>query len=208
MGNSARVALSLLCLCVVAGVRATDEGGDNVAAASAIASEDVEAFRSAQESATECTTRRSLCIFDFDHTLKLGSRYDCCGYMPDQSLEAVRACQSNGFDIAVASANTHWDFVRSFLKDNYPQFAGMVYTEAVQTGQSYKATSLSAVLRHYQMEETPECAVFFDDLWSNKKYADATGIPFEKVDPQRGVSTANVQSGLAKARENCRCGLN
>ena len=38
MGNSARVALSLLCLCVVAGVRATDEGGDNVAAASAIAS--------------------------------------------------------------------------------------------------------------------------------------------------------------------------
>ena len=53
----------------------------------------------------------------------------------------------------------------------------------------------------------PCCAVFFDDLWSNKKYADDVGIPFEKVDPDYGVSVTNVKDGIDKVRKGCACGV-
>ena len=48
------------------------------------------------------------------------------------------------------------------------------------------------------MQADPECSVFFDDLWSNKKYADSVGIPFEKVSPSVGVTVADVKRGMAK----------
>jgi hypothetical protein len=145
---------------------------------------------------TKC--QRKLCIFDFDHTLKLGSRYDCCGILPSQAKAAVSECLRNGFGIAIASANQNWSFVRDFLRGSLPQFASLLYTEGVQTGQSYKTSSLKRVLKHYNMQANPECSVFFDDLWKNKKYADSVGIPFEKVNPSVGVTVADVKRGMAK----------
>ncbi len=78
--------------------------------------------------------------------------------------------------------------------------------EAVQTGHSYKTTTLNAVLRHYNASSEPQCAVFFDDLWSNKRYADATGVHFVKVNPDSGVSMSDVSKGLQAVKDSCTCG--
>ncbi len=146
---------------------------------------------------------KRVCIFDFDYTLKHGCCYHCCGVMPAQAASAVGACLDEGYDIAIASANTHWTFVRNFLKQEYPAFKSLVYTEAVQTGQSYKTSELERILRHYDMASTPACAVFFDDLWSNKQYADSVGVPFVKVDPGVGVTTNDVRAGMQRVEEAC-----
>jgi len=164
------------------------------------------AFRSTE--ADKCSNSKPLCIFDFDYTLKLGSSYHCCGYLPNDAIEAVNECISSNFDLAIASANTHWQFVRSFLRDKIPQFTGLLYTEAVQTGQSWKTSSLSKVLGHYNMTNASECSVFFDDLWENKKFADGLGIPFVKVSPSSGVTTGNVKNGIGLVREKCPCRFN
>ncbi|QDZ17899.1 hypothetical protein A3770_01p04170 [Chloropicon primus] len=184
--------------------------GSACAVAGSEGNETAAAFRSSAEEseASQCTTRRNVCIFDFDHTLKNGCCYHCCGVLPREAVSAVNECTAKGFDIAIASANLNYNFVRQFLSENFPpELTDKLYTEAVQTGQSYKTKSLTAVLRHYELESNPECAVFFDDLWSNKKYADSVGIPFEKVNPDYGVSMSNVKTGIGKARENCRCGV-
>ncbi len=172
----------------------------------------------------------------------LSSSYHCCGYLPNDAIEAVNECISSNFDLAIASvssvvpsmcttvfsvdglcthflvpffsfcfsfqANTHWQFVRSFLRDKIPQFTGLLYTEAVQTGQSWKTSSLSKVLGHYNMTNASECSVFFDDLWENKKFADGLGIPFVKVSPSSGVTTGNVKNGIGLVREKCPCRFN
>ncbi|WZN61578.1 N-acetyltransferase domain-containing protein [Chloropicon roscoffensis] len=158
--------------------------------------------------AVQCEQRRNLCIFDFDHTLKKGCCYHCCGVLPAEAVAAVRECIENNFEIAIASANRNYNFVRDFLGANFPsELTSKLYTEAVQTGQSYKTSSLTAVLRYHGMQSNPGCAVFFDDLWSNKKYADDVGIPFEKVDPDYGVSVTNVKDGIDKVRKGCACGV-
>ena len=64
-----------------------------------------------------------------------------------------------------------------------------------------------AVMHRMFSASNPGCAVFFDDLWSNKKYADDVGIPFEKVDPDYGVSVTNVKDGIDKVRKGCACGV-
>eukprot|EP00212_Chloropicon_laureae_P003394 CAMPEP_0197487002 /NCGR_PEP_ID=MMETSP1311-20131121/2017_1 /TAXON_ID=464262 /ORGANISM="Genus nov. species nov., Strain RCC856" /LENGTH=233 /DNA_ID=CAMNT_0043030443 /DNA_START=10 /DNA_END=712 /DNA_ORIENTATION=- len=148
--------------------------------------------------AAQCAKPKPVCIFDFDHTLHIGP-YHCCGRLANEALNAVDKCLAEGFDIAIASANTHWAYVRSFLRNNIPPFRSLLQTEAVQTGHWYKTTTLNAVLRHYNASSEPQCAVFFDDLWSNKQYADATGVHFVKIIPDSGISEANVEAGMQAA---------
>ena len=68
-------------------------------------------------------------------------------------VAAVRECIENNFEIAIASANRNYNFVRDFLGANFPsELTSKLYTEAVQTGQSYKTSSLTAVLRYHGMQ--------------------------------------------------------
>ena len=68
------------------------------------------------------------------------------------------------------------------------------------TSNSYTSTGPSAGI-----PSEPQCAVFFDDLWSNKQYADATGVHFVKIIPDSGISMANVEAGMQAVRDTCAC---
>ena len=87
------------------------------------------------------------------HLPRTPCSYHCCGVLPAEAVAAVRECIENNFEIAIASANRNYNFVRDFLGANFPsELTSKLYTEAVQTGQSYKTSSLTAVLRYHGMQ--------------------------------------------------------
>ena len=144
--NSNKILVCLLFLLVSAN---TLGEGQDVPSSSALSSstesqnstDQVEAFSKKSSGSSVCTVKK-LCVFDFDYTLKKGCCYHCCGVLPNEASRAVNECISRDFDIAIASANLNWNFVREFLKDSLPQFESILYTEGVQTGQEYKTNSL------------------------------------------------------------------
>ena len=146
-----------------------------------------------------------LCIFDFDDTIKVGAGRQI-GVGRD-AKPIIDKCRELGYGVAIASASCETGFQKVFLRDAVDEdiFSDdMLASDAYQSCQPNKTPALRKVLRHFEMDEVPECAVFFDDKEFNGKFSAEVDVPFVKVDPEYGVTWNDFWFGMSLLdKKNC-----
>ena len=123
---------------------------------------------------------RRVCVFDFDDTLKNEGNV-----VADDAAWVVQACVANGYDIGIATAGCRPDFVRSFLHrrvdaDIFNE--AFLNSSAMQFCQTDKTVSLTSILQYYGLDDARQCAILFDDLQYNCRYATSVGMGARWVD--------------------------
>ena len=91
----------------------------------------------------------------------------------------------HGYEIAIATAGCRPDFVRSFLHrridaDIFNE--SFLNTSALQFCEKDKTVSLTAILDYYGLSDARQCAILFDDLQYNIRYATSIGMGGRWVD--------------------------
>ena len=123
---------------------------------------------------------RRVCVFDFDDTLKNEGNV-----VADDAAWVVQACVANGYDIAIATAGCRPDFVRSFLHRRVDADifdAAFLNSSAMQFCEKDKTVSLTAIVQYYGLDDARRCAILFDDLQYNTRYATSIGMNARWVD--------------------------
>ena len=123
---------------------------------------------------------RRVCVFDFDDTLKNEGNV-----VAEDAVWVVQACVANGYDIAIATAGCRPDFVRSFLHRRVDADifdAAFLNSSALQFCENDKTVSLTAIVQYYGLYDARQCAILFDDLQYNCRYATSIGMGARWVD--------------------------
>lgn len=148
--------------------------------------------------------RNRLCIFDFDDTIKIGAGRRI--RLSKDAREIIRKCRDMGYGIAIASASCETDFQKAFLRDAVD---GGIFSDDMLSSQAYQACqpdkypALLKVLDHFDMENAPECAIFFDDKSFNGKFSAQADVPFVLVDPEYGVTWNDFWQGMTMLDKKC-----
>ena len=97
----------------------------------------------------------------------------------------LRRSVAHGYEVAIASAGCRADFLRSFLHrrvdaDIFNE--AFLNTTAVQVCEKDKTVSLTAIVQYYGLDDARQCAILFDDLQYNCRYATSIGMGCRWVD--------------------------
>jgi len=141
-------------------------------------------------------------IFDFDDTMKmLGQDGD---YVAEDATEVVALAQLMDANIGVASASNYPDYLKKFCAE---EVAPGIFTEEfmnnselVHAGKGKdKEPMLDAILESYGADAAS--AVLFDDSTDNIQYTEATGVEFNQVSKDTGVTIEDLRGWLERSLE-------
>ena len=108
--------------------------------------------------------------------------------LPDVAVDArwaVQACVARGYEVAIASAGCKAAFVKTFLQHRVdPDIFNDAFftTPAFQTCVVDKTVSMTRIVQYYGIDDARQCAILFDDIQYNTRYATSIGAGAVYVD--------------------------
>ena len=108
--------------------------------------------------------------------------------LPDVAIDArwaVQACVARGYEVAIASAGCKAAFVKTFLQQRVdPDIFDDAFftTPAFQTCVLDKTISMTRIVQYYGIDDARQCAILFDDIEYNTRYATSIGAGAIYVD--------------------------
>lgn len=91
---------------------------------------------------------------------------------------AVQACVARGYEIAIASAGCKTEFAKVFLQRRVD---GDVFTDAFFATPAFqmcvldKTVSMTRIVQFFGIDDARQCAILFDDVQYNTRYATSIG---------------------------------
>ena len=92
---------------------------------------------------------------------------------------------ANGYEVAIATAGCKTEFIKQFLQRRVDAdiFTDAFFnTTAFQMCQKDKTISLTAIVKYFGLNDARQCAILFDDLQYNCRYATSIGMGGQWVD--------------------------
>ena len=112
-------------------------------------------------------------------------RLRCKLHPPDSALNRAPRSVASGYEVAIASAGCKAEFLKSFLQRRIDADIfddRFLNSTAVQTCLNDKTRSLTPIVQYYGLDNARQCAILFDDLQYNGRYATSIGMGFRWVD--------------------------
>jgi len=98
---------------------------------------------------------------------------------------AVQACVARGYEVAIATAGCKPAFLKTFLQR---RVEGDVFSDAFFASPAFqtcvldKTVSMTRIVQYFGLDDARQCAILFDDIFYNIRYATSIGAGGVYVD--------------------------